>query len=74
MSLCCSKDPSIEEHIQLSLCVSALMSLCCSKDPGIEERIQFSLRENLKDIGKRCIHELRNFIDSLRAEHTTDLF
>lgn len=47
---------------------------CVSKDPGIEDRIQFSLRENLKDIGKRCIHELRNFIDSLRADHTSELF
>jgi len=51
-----------------------LQCVLCSKDPGIEDRIQFSLRENLKDIGKRCIHELRNFIDSLRTEHTDDFF
>jgi len=50
------------------------MYVCLSKDPGIEDRIQFSLRENLKDIGKRCIHELRNFIDSLRADRTSELF
>ena len=39
-----------------------------SKDPGIEERIQLSLRENLKEIGQRCIQELRDFIEKLRTE------
>lgn len=39
-----------------------------SKDPGIEDRIQLSLRENLKDIGQRCIQELRDYIEKLRTE------
>jgi len=60
--------------LPLLLLLQLLLYVFFSKDPGIEDRIQFSLRENLKDIGKRCIHELRNFIDSLRAEHTTELF
>lgn len=43
-----------------------------SKDPGLEERIQLSLRENLKEIGQRCIQELRDFIEKLRTEHQTE--
>ena len=40
----------------------------CSKDPELEERIQPSLRDNLKEIGQRCIQELREFVDRLKAE------
>jgi hypothetical protein len=47
---------------------ATVTKMLINKDPGLEDRIQFSLRENLKDIGKRCIHELRSFIDGLRAE------
>ena len=40
----------------------------CSKDPSLEEKLQFTLRENLKEIGQRCILDLREYMDRLR-EH-----
>jgi periphilin-1 len=43
-----------------------------SKEPGLEDKIQDSLRENLKEIGQRCIQELREFIDRLREEDEPD--
>ncbi|ESN96751.1 hypothetical protein HELRODRAFT_148674, partial [Helobdella robusta] len=39
--------------------------LLVSKDPLLEERIQKSLRENLRDIGHRCVQELREFVDRI---------
>ena len=44
-----------------------------SKDPLLEERLQQSLRENLKDIGQRCILELREFIDRLQEKEDSHL-
>lgn len=32
------------------------------KDPSLEKPIQFSLRQNLHEIGERCIEELKHFI------------
>lgn len=45
-----------------------------SKEPSLEDKIQDSLRENLKEIGQRCIHELREFIDRLREEDDADVW
>jgi len=45
----------------------------CSKEPCLEEKIQNSLRENLKDIGHRCIQELRDFIERLKDDQLTDV-
>ena len=39
-----------------------------SKDVELENHVQSSLRENLKEIGQRCIQELREFIDKLKAD------
>jgi len=44
-----------------------------SKDTKLEDQLQFSLRENLKDIGQRCIHELREFIEQLKSEEDMQL-
>lgn len=32
------------------------------KDPSLEKSIQFALRQNLHEIGERCIEELKHFI------------
>lgn len=40
------------------------------KDPSLEVPIQSSLRENLRDIGKRCVDAMEKFVegyDSLRS-------
>lgn len=44
-----------------------------SKEPSLEDKIQDSLRENLKEIGQRCIQELREFIERLREEDEADM-
>ena len=45
----------------------------CSKEPSLEDKIQNSLRENLKEIGHRCIQEMREFIDRLKEEDIDDV-
>ena len=46
-----------------------MFNLCySSKDPELEDRIQNSLRENLREIGHRCIQELRDFVDRVKSE------
>ncbi|GCB71401.1 periphilin-1 isoform X2 [Scyliorhinus torazame] len=53
-----------------------VVQLLIDKDPSLENTIQFSLRENLREIGERCIEELRKFIihyDSAPGEHTKSL-
>lgn len=32
------------------------------KDPALEKPVQFSLRQNLHEIGERCVEELKHFI------------
>ena len=44
------------------------LPICFSKDPSLEEKLQYTLRENLKEIGQRCILDLREYMDRLR-EH-----
>ncbi|XP_067907077.1 periphilin-1 isoform X2 [Heterodontus francisci] len=53
-----------------------VVQMLIDKDPSLENTIQFALRENLREIGERCIEELRKFIthyDSAPGEHTTNL-
>ncbi|XP_078424582.1 periphilin-1 isoform X3 [Cetorhinus maximus] len=53
-----------------------VVQMLIDKDPSLENTIQFSLRENLREIGERCIEELRKFIthyDSAPGEHTQNL-
>lgn len=40
--------------------------LLISKDAELEDRLQKSLRENLRDIGHRCIQELRDYVDRIK--------
>ena len=44
-----------------------------SKEPSLEDKIQNSLRENLKEIGHRCIHEMREFIERLKDDDIDDV-
>jgi len=47
---------------------ATVAKMLISKDQDLEERIQPSLRDNLKEIGQRCIQELREFVDRLKTE------
>ncbi|XP_005993235.1 periphilin-1 isoform X2 [Latimeria chalumnae] len=44
-----------------------VVKMLIDKDPSLEKPIQFALKENLNDIGDRCIEELKRFI----AEYDT---
>ncbi|CAI5785470.1 Periphilin 1 [Podarcis lilfordi] len=49
----------------------AVVKMLIEKDPALEKPIQFSLRQNLHEIGERCIEELKHFIaeyDTVRHE------
>jgi len=50
-----------------------LVGVACSKEPSLEDKIQNSLRENLKEIGHRCIQEMRDFIERLKEEDIDDV-
>ncbi|XP_060695946.1 periphilin-1 isoform X1 [Hemiscyllium ocellatum] len=53
-----------------------VVQMLIDKDPSLETTVQFSLRENLREIGERCIDELRNFIaqyDSTPGEYAKNL-
>jgi predicted component of type VI protein secretion system len=52
---------------------ATVTKMLISKEPSLEEKIQNSLRENLKDIGHRCIQELRDFIERLKEEDIDDI-
>ncbi|KAM4878058.1 periphilin-1-like isoform 1-T1 [Thomomys bottae] len=39
-----------------------VVKMLIEKDPSLEQTIQFALRQNLQEIGKRCIEELKHFI------------
>jgi hypothetical protein len=52
---------------------ATVTKMLISKEPSLEEKIQNSLRENLKDIGHRCIQELRDFIERLKEEDIDDV-
>ncbi|NXJ62892.1 PPHLN protein, partial [Rostratula benghalensis] len=39
-----------------------VVKMLIDKDPSLEKSIQFALRQNLHEIGERCIEELKNFI------------
>ncbi|XP_062990055.1 periphilin-1 isoform X1 [Elgaria multicarinata webbii] len=40
----------------------AVVKMLIEKDPSLEKPIQFSLRQNLHEIGERCVEELKHFI------------
>ncbi|XP_014819729.1 PREDICTED: periphilin-1 isoform X2 [Calidris pugnax] len=46
-----------------------VVKMLIDKDPSLEKSIQFALRQNLHEIGERCIEELKNFIAQYDAAH-----
>ncbi|EGV94700.1 Periphilin-1 [Cricetulus griseus] len=63
------------ETITAKPCLTALLRALCGcffklgpgemlieKDPSLEKSIQFALRQNLHEIGERCVEELKHFI------------
>ncbi|XP_026524906.1 periphilin-1 isoform X2 [Notechis scutatus] len=40
----------------------AVVKMLIEKDPALEKTVQFSLRQNLHEIGERCVEELKHFI------------
>ncbi|XP_051706910.1 periphilin-1 isoform X10 [Oryctolagus cuniculus] len=44
-----------------------VVKMLIEKDPSLEKSIQFALRQNLHEIGERCVEELKHFI----AEYDT---
>ncbi|XP_067268518.1 periphilin-1 [Pseudorasbora parva] len=52
-----------------------VVKMLVTKDPSLEESIQPSLRENLRDIGLRCIQAMEHFIqeyDSQKMDNTSN--
>jgi len=45
---------------------SAVVKMLISKNVELEELLKDSLKENLKDIGQRCIQELKEFIEGVK--------
>ena len=39
-----------------------MVRMLVEKDPSLEKSIQFALRQNLHEIGERCVEELKHFI------------
>ncbi|XP_048222089.1 periphilin-1 isoform X5 [Perognathus longimembris pacificus] len=39
-----------------------VVKMLIEKDPSLEQSIQFALRQNLHEIGERCVEELKHFI------------
>ncbi|NXI28201.1 PPHLN protein, partial [Sterrhoptilus dennistouni] len=39
-----------------------VVKMLIDKDPSLEKSIQFALRQNLHEIGERCVEELKHFI------------
>ncbi|XP_064633094.1 periphilin-1-like isoform X2 [Lineus longissimus] len=47
---------------------ATVVKMLISKEPSLEDAIQPSLRQNLRDIGARCIQELQDYIDQVRKD------
>ncbi|XP_041441126.1 uncharacterized protein LOC495144 isoform X2 [Xenopus laevis] len=46
-----------------------VVKMLIDKDPALEKQIQFALRQNLSEIGERCIEELKMYITEYDAAH-----
>ncbi|XP_074050820.1 periphilin-1 isoform X4 [Macrotis lagotis] len=44
-----------------------VVKMLIDKDPSLEKSVQFALRQNLHEIGERCIEELKHFITEYDA-------
>lgn len=47
---------------------AAVVKMLISKDESLEEKLQNSLKENLREIGQKCIQELKDYIENLKEE------
>ncbi|XP_073476040.1 periphilin-1 isoform X1 [Aquarana catesbeiana] len=46
-----------------------VVKMLIDKDPSLEKQVQFALRQNLSEIGERCIEELKLYIADYDAAH-----
>ncbi|XP_040266769.1 periphilin-1 [Bufo bufo] len=46
-----------------------VVKMLIDKDPSLEKQIQFALRQNLSEIGERCIEELKLYIAEYDTAH-----
>lgn len=46
-----------------------VVKMLIDKDPSLEKQVQFALRQNLSEIGERCIEELKLYIAEYDAAH-----
>ncbi|XP_074646899.1 uncharacterized protein LOC141902874 isoform X2 [Tubulanus polymorphus] len=47
---------------------ATVVKMLVSKDSRLEESIEYSLRENLRDIGQRCVKELQDYVDKVKQK------
>lgn len=63
-----SKTKEIEEvYRQDCETFGMVVKMLIDKDPSLEKQIQFALRQNLSEIGERCIEELKVYITDYDA-------
>lgn len=46
-----------------------VVKMLIDKDPSLEKQVQFALKQNLSEIGERCIEELKMYIGEYDAAH-----
>ncbi|XP_012600378.1 periphilin-1 isoform X7 [Microcebus murinus] len=61
------QSPKIQVYRQDCETFGMVVKMLIEKDPSLEKSIQFALRQNLHEIGERCVEELKHFI----AEYDT---
>ncbi|XP_048219689.1 periphilin-1-like, partial [Perognathus longimembris pacificus] len=54
--------PSSKVYRQDCETFGMVVKMLIEKDPSLEQSIQFALRQNLHEIGERCVEELKHFI------------
>ncbi|KAM5172680.1 periphilin-1 isoform 2-T2 [Mantella aurantiaca] len=65
-----SKTKEIEEvYRQDCETFGMVVKMLIDKDPSLEKQVQFALRQNLSEIGERCIEELKLYIAEYDASH-----
>ncbi|MGH0133166.1 UNVERIFIED_CONTAM: hypothetical protein FKN15_013631, partial [Acipenser sinensis] len=64
MEDCAPKWKEVEQAVYRQDCETfgMVVKMLVNKDPTLEKQVQLSLRENLREIGERCIEEIKNFI------------
>ncbi|XP_072016664.1 uncharacterized protein [Amphiura filiformis] len=62
------KEEIVQAYKQDCDTFSTVVKMLISKDPDLEKRLQNALKENLKEIGQRCVEELNQLADTLKTE------